>query len=130
MNETLALWEEIKTGMYDVYISNVTLDEIMNAEEPKLTILLEHLAEIQYTFISVNDEIRAYAGKVIEDGILTANHYEDCLHIACAVTNECNIILSWNFKHMVKVKTVNGIRSINAALGYHGIDIYSPNMIT
>ena len=116
-------------GFQNVYISNIALDEIMDNAEPKLTILLRCLAEIEYTYISVNDDVKAYSEKIIEDGILTVAHYEDCLHIACAVVNDCNIILSWNFNHIVKAKTVNGIRSINAALGYHGIDIYSPNMI-
>jgi len=30
---------------------------------------------------------------------------------------------------MVKVKTINGVRSVNAMFGYHGIDIYSPNLL-
>jgi len=129
MDDTLALWEDIKQGMHDVYVSNVALDEIAENNERKRIILLRYLAEIDYTLVSVNDEIRAYANKIVDDGILTKKHYDDCLHIGCAVVNQCHIILSWNFRHMVKVKTVNGVRSINAMLGYHGIDIFSPNML-
>lgn len=101
----------------------------MAASEPKKSILIEYLSEIEYTLVKVNDEIRFYAGKLNTEGILSDKHYDDCLHIGCAVVNECDIILSWNFKHIVKVKTVDGVRYINAMLKYHGIDIYSPNML-
>ena len=129
MNDTLALWEDIKLGLYDVYTSQVTLAELAENDEHKRDLLLNYLAEIDYTFIPVDDEIRAYADKVVEEGILTNKRYDDCLHIGCAVVHGCHMILSWNFKHMVRVRTVNGVRSINAMLGYHGIDIFSPNMM-
>lgn len=129
MEDTLALWGDIRQGMYDIYISDVVLDEIAENSGQKLEILLNHLAEIEYTLITVNAEIKAYANKIISDEILTNKQYDDCLHIGCAVISQCNILLSWNFKHMVKIKTVNGIRSINAMLGYHGIDIYPPSML-
>ena len=126
---TLALWEELKKGLYDIYISSVVLNEVKANKEPKRTLLLEHLKEIEYKLMAIDDETEAYAKKMIEEGILTVNHYEDCLHIACAVVNDCDMILSWNIKHIVRVKTVNGVRLINAMFGYHGIDIYLPSMI-
>ena len=129
MDDTLALWEQIKHGYYDVYISDVGINEIMDNAEPKLSILLKYLDEIDFTLLTADDEVRAYADKMVEEGILTQKRYDDCLHVGCAVANQCHMILSWNFKHMVRVKTVNGVRSINSMLGYHGIDIYPPSMI-
>jgi len=129
MDETLALWKDIVHGMYEVYISQVALNEISENDERKRLILLDYLSEIEYTLVSLSDEIRMYADKVVAEGILTAKRYDDCLHIGCAVISQCHMILSWNFKHMVRVKTLNGVRSINAMLGYHGIDIFPPNMI-
>jgi len=129
MNDTLVLWEDIKQGLYTVYISEVTLGEIAENDERKRDILLSYLAEIEYTLVPVDDEVRIYADNVVKEDILTQKRYDDCLHIGCAVVNQCHMILSWNFKHMVRVKTLNGVRSINAMLGYHGIDIFSPNMM-
>ena len=129
MNETLALWDDIKKGKYDVYLSDVGITEILDNKSPKREILVNHLEDISYTLLSVTDEVYAYADKLIELDILTQKSFDDCLHIGCAIVHRCNIILSWNFKHMVRVKTVNGVRSINAMLGYHGIDIYPPNMM-
>lgn len=129
MQDTLKLWDDIKTGVYDIVISNITVNEIMDSPVEKRNIMLEYLAEIEYNVITIDDEMRYYAVKLNETGILSEKHYDDCLHIACAVITDCDYLLSWNFKHIVKVKTINGVRSINALLGYKGIDIFPPNLL-
>ena len=43
---------------------------------------------------------------------------DDALHIACAVIGKCDMLLSWNFKHLVRVKTNEGVRIVSAKLGY------------
>jgi len=129
MADTLQLWEEIKAGLYEIYISNITITEIMDSPIDKRITMLEYLALINYNVIDINDEMRYYASKLNETGILSDKHYDDCLHIACAVICDCDYLLSWNFKHIVKVKTINGVRSINATLGYKGIDIFPPNLL-
>ena len=61
MKDTLVLWEEIKKDKYDIYLSDVVLDEIRATKEPKRTVLLDYLEEIKYIDIPVNDEIEKYA---------------------------------------------------------------------
>jgi predicted nucleic acid-binding protein len=128
MSDTLILWEDIKAGAYDIYLSAVALNEILANDNNKRLVLLEYLNGIEYNNVMVDKEVTAYADKLVDEGILTRKRYDDCLHIACAVVSECNYLLSWNIRHIARVKTVNGVRSINAMLGYHGIDIYPPNM--
>lgn len=36
--------------------------------------------------------------------------FDDCQHIAAAILAACDIITSWNFKHIVNVKTVRGVK--------------------
>lgn len=43
------------------------------------------------------------------------------LHIAIAILNKCDVIISWNFKHLVNIKTVRGTRAITYIKGYKGI---------
>ena len=127
--DTLQLWEDIKNGLYEVIMSDVTLTEINNCKEPKYSILLDYLSEIEYELFPVTNEAENLAGEIIKQGILTQKSYDDCLHISIAVINNCDIILSWNFKHMVNVKTINGVRAVNILNGYKSIDIYSPTII-
>lgn len=129
MNDTLLLWEEIRQGRYDVYISETTIAEVMDAGEPKRSLMLDYLGQIDYTILSIDDNVKEFASKLNEEGILSAKQFDDCLHIGCAVVNNCNMIISWNFKHIVRVKTINGVRYISSILGYNDIGIYPPSMI-
>ena len=47
------------------------------------------------------------AQQIIDMGILTKKSYDDCQHIGAAITSECDCIISWNFKHIVNIKTIS-----------------------
>ena len=126
MKDTLKLWEDIKAGAFEVYLSETTLEEVGRCPEEKLKILMDYLNEIEYTEITDNDEIDEVAQMIIDMGILNEKSYDDCMHIASAVVGGCDVIVSWNFKHMVNVKTINGVRAITILQGYRGIDIVAP----
>jgi len=129
MVRTLQLWEKFKTDVYDIYLSQVTLTEISRCDENKLNFLLEKLTEIKYTTLVLNEDVYKLASEVIETGILTQKSYDDCTHIAVAVLNNCDIIVSWNFKHMVNIKTIKGIRTITNLKGYNSIEIITPETL-
>ena len=129
MVKTLQLWEKLKKGTYDVCLSQVTLTEISKCDIAKFNFLLEKLAEIDYTTYELNDEVYRLANEVIEKGILTEKSYDDCTHIAVAVINKCDVIVSWNFKHMVNIKTIKGIRTITDLKGYSAIEITTPETL-
>lgn len=129
MNETLELWELIKNGKYRAYLSETTLDEIEGCSDVKRDILYKYLGEIEYDVINTNDEIIELADKLIEEGILKKKSRDDCMHIASAVISNCDIIVSWNFKHMVRAETINGVREVCYSNGYKIIDIYPPSLL-
>jgi len=129
MSDTLKLWEEIKLGLYDIVISDVVIEEVMQCPQPKRDVLLKHLAQIDYFRDEISPEINELALQVIKLGVLKEKSRADCLHIATAVVNQCDYILSWNFKHMVNVKTIKGVRAITNLCGYNNIDIIQPTML-
>ena len=129
MADTRQLWEMFKAGKYDVYLSTVTLEEIADCPEPNRSELRKCLEQIKYTILKITDEVEAVANKIVEMGVLTQKSYDDCQHIAAAVVEECNCIVSWNFKHIVRIKTINGVRAIANLSGYKPIDILSPTVL-
>lgn len=129
MANTRQLWEMFKDEKYDVYLSTVTLEEIADCPEPKRTELRKFLEQIKYTVLDITDEMEIVAQKIIDMGILTNKSYDDCQHIAAAVVEECNCIISWNFKHIVNIKTIHGVRAITNLTGYKAIDILSPTVL-
>ena len=52
--------------------------------------------------------------------------FDDCQHIAAAIVNNCDFIISWNFKHIVNIETIRGLKVLTTAEGYKDILIYSP----
>jgi predicted nucleic acid-binding protein len=127
--DTHILWEQIRHGFYDVFISDVTADEISECKFEKRVRLWEYLHEISYTMLETNEKMQDMAREIVSKGILPPKSFDDSLHIAHAVVAECKNLLSWNFKHLVNVDTINGIREINLFEQYPEINILAPSMI-
>ena len=127
---TLQLWEELKTRTdLEICLSDITLAEISECHEPKRSFMRNKLKEINYTILQSGLESEKLADEIIRLGILSEKSRDDCYHIAIAVLEACNYIVSWNFKHLVNVKTINGIRAITNLKGYRPIDIITPEML-
>ena len=130
MKETREVWERIKAGHYEVFISDVVLRELADCkEEAKRDLLIGHLAEIKYNLIAVDDDIAKLAEKIVAKGVLKQKNIDDCQHIAAAILSDCDIIVSWNFKHIVNVKTIRGIKVITTVEGFKDLLIYQPTAL-
>lgn len=129
MSDTKQLWEMFKAGKYDVYLSAVTLREIGKCPEPKKARLIDCLNEIPFTTLDITEDVTKVAKRIIEMGILTQKSFDDCQHIGVAIINECDCIISWNFKHIVNVKTIRGVRAITNLEGYKMIEIWNPSVL-
>lgn len=123
------LWEKFKLGTFDICLSDLTMLETSACDEPKASYLKDRLGEIYYKQFPITEEVVALAKEIVSTGILTENNMEDCQHIAVALINGCDVILSWNFKHLVNVKTINGVRAISLMNGYKNINILTPTVL-
>ena len=126
MQEALGLWGEFKKGKFDVYLSQVTIEEINACTEEKKQKLSKYLNEIKFIILNLSEEAISVGRQIIELGILKEKSRDDANHIGVAVTNGMDYIISWNFKHMVNIKTVNGVRAITNLRNYNNIDLVTP----
>jgi len=130
MKATLQLWECIKDGQYEACTSGITINEILRCEGPKRQRMLDYMDMITCDVLpDASDATKEIAKTLIDQGILTQKSEDDCLHIAHAVVNQCDIVVSWNFKHMVNIRVIRGVRQINLLLGYKAIEILSPESL-
>ena len=129
MKDTLALWTQFEDRKYDICLSQVTLDEVGECREPKRTVLYEYLSRISYTKLEITDEVLKVANQIIDMGILIKKSIDDCQHIATVVVYGYDCIISWNFKHIVNIKTIKGIRAITHLESYKDIDIMNPSVL-
>ncbi len=70
MSSTLKLWDEIKEGKYDVFISEIVISELTDCPEPKRSLMFGFLNNINYIELSLNDEVEILADKYIIEGIV------------------------------------------------------------
>lgn len=116
----------LEADIFDVCLSQTTLDEVAKCYEPKRSLLASFLENIDFELIRETDEQIAFAQKIIDAGLLKEKDRADCMHIAAAVEANCDCVVSWNFKHLVNIKTIQGVREISIAEGEKIIDIVSP----
>ncbi len=129
MADTLALWDLFEKGVYEVYISDVVLEEIYHCNEHKLDILLDYMDRVKIHVLETDNDTMNLAEKFIDFGILKKTSLDDCRHISAAILAGCDIITSWNFKHIVNVKTAKGVKVITTLEGYKDILIYPPSAL-
>jgi len=101
----------------------------MNARNLREACCLNFCSQINYKLISFNEQIIELAKRYVEEGIISSKFFDDAIHIAAATVYECDILVSWNFKHIVKVKTIQGVNGINKLIGYKEIQLVSPAMM-
>ena len=129
MQDTLRLWKAIEAGAYEVVISNVTIDEINDCAEPKRSFMLDELKKIPLTVLEAEKKVEELSREFIELGILKEKCLDDCMHIATALLAKCDVIVSWNFKHIVNDKTIEGVKTISKTRGFDSIKIYCPSIL-
>lgn len=66
------------------------------------------------------------ASLYLEERIVNIKYRNDCLHIAYATVYEIDMLVSWNFKHIVNYEKIINFNSVNLKNGYKPLQIYSP----
>lgn len=126
--ETKILFQAIFDNRLDVVYSSVTEDELINAPE-QVRNLLSTLPETNKTRIELTEEVVMLADTYIAENVVGKTSREDCFHIALATIHKADVLVSWNFKHIVNVIRIRGYNAVNMKLGYQTIDIRSPKEI-
>ena len=79
--------------------------------------------------VFVTDEALQLARNYIDQNVVGKTSFDDCVHIALASINRVDILVSWNFKHIVNVYRIRGYNSVNLRSGYQTLEISSPKDI-
>ena len=90
---------------------------------------MDYLNQIEYNEVETDSSTIKLAEKFIDFGILKEKSFDDCQHIAVAIIAGCDVIISWNFKYIVNVKTVKGVKVITTLEGYKDLLIYPPSVL-
>jgi predicted nucleic acid-binding protein len=128
MQETILFWEEVKTEKYEIIISNVFWEEVYKCQEPKRQFMIDKMTEIDYVEVEKNEYAEEIADELVKLGILKEKQKNDRLHIGCAIYFQCDYLVTWNIRHMLNVKIIDGVRIVTSILNYKNINIVSPTV--
>jgi predicted nucleic acid-binding protein len=118
-------FERAARGDFIILLSAMTLQELSFAPEG-IKCLLDGLESSLVENIALDLEVQQLAQAYIEAGVLSPKWEGDCLHVAAATVAGAELILSWNFKHIVNYNRIRGFNSVNIGLGYRSMTILSP----
>ncbi|MCL2499093.1 MAG: hypothetical protein FWE90_02025 [Defluviitaleaceae bacterium] len=124
--DTVKFFEEIKAGKYQAFTSVYATRELEQAPIGKQQKMMGLINKYGITLLDESHEAENLASLYQEQGILPKKNSTDACHIAIATINDLDMILSLNFEHIVRKKTLVMTGRINADLGYRPIEIFSP----
>lgn len=117
-----------RTDEFDLGTSVVAREEIEEtADDTRRAQMLGVLAGL--SVFPLDMEMQELAGRYVLAGIFTDSQIDDALHLAAAVVTRHDILVSWNFRHLVNRRRRALILAANASLGYPPIEVIPPSEV-
>lgn len=126
--DTKPFFDKVKNGDIKIVYSEITYDELVGAPE-KVRSYLEQITSRQKEFVEITPEAVNLADTYIRDKVVGKASRADCIHIALATIHKVDILVSWNFKHIVNISRIRGYNSVNLRLGHQTLEIRTPKEI-
>lgn len=123
---TVKLFEEVMQGKYTAFTSAYVVGELLQAHEEKRDKMLALIEKYDIAVLDLSEEAERLAAIYVKEGIIPERFTTDGIHIAVATVNDLDMILSLNFKHIVKKKTIELTELVNVREGYKKVQIYTP----
>ncbi len=120
-----AFFGRVHQGAFTLLLSKLTLDELEPAPAAVKQLLVD-LPEGRVEHVAVGDDVVALAEAYINAGALGPGSRMDAMHVAAATVARADLILSWNFKHIVNYERIRKFNGVNALQGYPAIEFRSP----
>ena len=122
------LIESFLIGKYSAVISDLTLRELENAPL-QVRNIFKKIPEKYIIYIISNSESKKLRDEYIKEKIVTKKYLVDAEHIALATVNNIDVLVSWNFKHIVNYNKIRQYNAINYKIGYKVLEIRTPREV-
>ena len=124
-DSTRDFFKEIYDKKFVILYSEITESELEDSPE-KVKKLIRELPKKNVQYIEVTEDSLYLAYKYIHENVVGKTSRDDCIHIALATINRADVLISWNFTHIVNLKRIRGYNAVNLKYGYPTIEIRSP----
>jgi len=125
---SVQLFDEFAKGIKTLVISDVLLFELERAPEEVKNILKEVPSD-NIEYVPLNEESITLANAYITEGAVAEKNLLDARHIAIATIERIDVLVSWNFKHIVNINRIHLLNAVNLKMGYPILDIRNPKEV-
>ncbi len=125
---SLRLLGAFERGELTLVLSEVTLRRLETAPE-EVRALLGRVAAANVEVLALSPEVEALSSAYIEDGAIAARMRADALHIAFASVGRVDVLVSWNFRHIVNLRRIRAYNAVNLEKGYPLLEIRTPREV-
>ena len=126
--ESKKLFDEIRGGRFILIASSAILQELSKAPDNIKNLIASVPGEYLET-PETTQEVRNLRDAYLAAKIVGKQSIVDAEHIAAASVFGADLIVSWNFKHIVHFDKIPRFQGVNLTLGYRPIPIYSPKEV-
>ena len=127
--ESNQLMEAMKQEKFILLMSDIIVSELINAPQAVKDILLS-IPQRVIEVVKITPEVLQLRDAYINEGVVTSKSINDATHVAAATIARADAIISWNFKHIVRLDKMKGYNQINLLNGYGILTIISPLEVT
>ena len=120
--------EDFREGRYTAVMSDVTATEVAPAPG-FVKSLHQELLGLPVELVRVDEDAVSLVQRYIERSVLGQRFLNDMLHIALATIAEVDVLVSWNFRHMVRLDKIRLFNAVNLEQGYKPLTICSPREV-
>ncbi len=121
-------FRDVAAGRFVVVIADAVLREVALAPE-HVRGVLKGLPADAVELVTLTEEIGRLRDAYIREGVLGRASRNDAEHIASASVAVVDLLISWNFKHIVHFDKITGFEAVNLLHGYRPIRIHSPREV-
>ncbi|MFZ2959042.1 MAG: hypothetical protein WA705_19315 [Candidatus Ozemobacteraceae bacterium] len=126
---SLALFQDFEKKSY-IPLTSYVVEQEINLAPQEVQDQFQTFLGFDPEIIKINSEVLEIRDAYQKKAILKPKFANDLLHIAIATFANADVLVSWNFKHIVRFDKIILYNSVNIELGYKAIQIYSPREVT
>ncbi|MCE2733444.1 MAG: hypothetical protein O9302_07240 [Cyclobacteriaceae bacterium] len=125
---TKLFFEKVKQGEFRVILSDLLITELQGAPENVIK-FFKSIPRKQIEFVEQTSDSILLGEEYLKEGVVGKTSRADCRHIALATLINADILVSWNFKHIVNINRIRGYNSVNIKHGHRILEIRTPREI-
>jgi hypothetical protein len=122
------LFDDFITGHKIAVLSDITIEELEDAPK-NVKNKINKIPRTNIEFVAIDNDAYNLADQYIVNGAVTVKYKEDAQHIAIASIKNVDVLVSWNFRHIVNLEKIRNYNAVNLKYGYKILEIRTPREV-